>query len=375
MKYTVDKVVWEVTWKCNAKCMHCGSDCISVEKENQLTLPECLDIVADLHTIGARTIFLSGGDPLMRKDVMAIAAAIKRFGMNVAFISNGLALDEEKISVLKTIEPVIFGLSMDAADAYMHDYIRGHKGCFDHLIWAIKELQKNGIEPSIVTTVHRLNYSQLPKIRDLLIDMGVRLWQIQYADFIGRMPKEAMITEAQFWEMAKFIYDINQNYADVLDVTGADAMGYMSDFARALQGTWYGCHAGIKVLGIGSDGSVRGCLSQQMDRFIEGNIRERSIVDLWNDPDKFQYNRHFDCSMLTGYCKDCKYGPVCKGGCVVASTCQDGGRCNPYCLYRIENEGFKDFEQARTKFYKEEIVELYDHIRKLPDEFYEKYEP
>lgn len=197
-RYNVEKVVWEITWKCNAKCIHCGSDCISEEKSHQMTTAECLDLIADLKQLGTRVIFLSGGDPLLRKDFGALAAAIKSHGMEVAFISNALALNDESIKLINAINPVAFGISIDAAEAYMHDYIRGHKGCFEHLLKAIEMLKENCIEPSVVTTVHKLNFTQLPKIRDLLIKLGVRYWQIQYADFIGRMPRETMITEAQF---------------------------------------------------------------------------------------------------------------------------------------------------------------------------------
>ena len=375
MRYELQDVVWEITWKCNANCMHCGSDCISVEKQNELTTAECLDVVADLKQLGTKRIFLAGGDPLVRKDFAAIAGAIKSHGMDVSFISNGLALDDDTLAVIKAIGPIAFGMSLDAGDAYMHDYIRGRKGCFDKVISNIKRLQENGITVSIVTTIHKLNYSQLIKIRDILLETGVKYWQVQYAAFIGRMPAEAMVTEAQFWEMAKFILDTKTNYADRIDLTGADVTGYMSDFAMMLQGRWYGCQAGMKVLGIGSDGSVRGCLSQQFDRFIEGNVREKSLIEIWNDPKAFEYNRHFDCSMLTGYCKTCPYAALCKGGCTVASTAREGCRCNPYCLYKIEKEGFSDEYQARCEFSAEEIAQLYNPIRELPKEFYEKYSP
>ena len=373
MRYKPLRVVWEITWKCNLKCMHCGSDCISVEKSEQLTTAECLDIVADLKSLGTELITLSGGEPLLRKDFATIAAAIKSQGMDVAFISNGLAINDENVKLLQAINPIVYGLSMDSADEWMHDYIRGHKGCFEHLLAAINLLQEHGVKVGIVTTVHRLNFTQLPKIRNLLLTMGVDAWQIQYADFIGRMPHDTMITEAQYWEMAKFILDIKQNYSDRLYVTGSDSTGYMSDFSKQLQGNWYGCHAGIKVLGIGSDGTLRGCLSQQMDKFIEGNVRERSLVDIWNDPNKFEYNRHFDCSMLTGYCKECLYGPICKGGCVIASTNLGDCRCNPYCLYKIEKEGYSSEEQARLDFSKEEIAAQYNQVRELPPEFYEEF--
>ena len=51
------------------------------------------------------------------------------------------------------------------------------------------------------------------------------------------------------------------------------------------------------------------------DRFIEGNIRYKSLRDIWEDPDAFAYNRKFTPDMLTGKCSGCKYGHKCAGGC------------------------------------------------------------
>ncbi len=369
MKYSPDMVVWEITFKCNVNCIHCGSDCSSIEKEYQLTTAECFDIIEDLADIGAKTIVLSGGEPLMRPDIGAIAVMIKRLGMNVAFISNGYLVNEKMIKVIQAIKPLAYGISIDAADAYMHDYIRGKQGCFEHVQNAINLLHKHGITPSVVTTVHKLNFTQLPKIRDFLIKNNVRLWQIQYGDNIGRMPKETMITEAQYVEIAKFILETREKYADKFDkVSGADVIGYLGELGSKVQGPWWGCNAGMKGLGLGSDGTVRGCLSLQMDQFIEGNTRERSLKEIWNDKNSFAYNRRFDCSMLTGHCKDCLYAAVCKGGCVRAAS-TEGGRCNPYCLYKFEKDGYSNEEQARINFSKEELFMIYNKIRELPKEY------
>lgn len=372
MAYQPELVVWETTYKCNAKCIHCGSDCAAQEKPYQLTTAECLDIIQDLEYLGAKFVILSGGEPLLREDIGALAAALKRAKIDVGIISNALAVNEETIKLIKAIDPKGFGISLDGGTAYMHDYIRGHKGTFDNVIKAIRLLQQNCIEPSIVTTVHKLNFPHLPKIRDLLISLGVRYWQIQYADFIGRMPKEAMLTEGQFFELSKFILDLKENYKDKFAaVTGADVMGYMSDYAMRLQGPWYGCHAGLKTLGLGSDGSVRGCLSLQRDEYIEGYTTERPLREIWQDKNAFAYNRHFDCSMLTGYCKECIYAAICKGGCIRSATSECEKRCNPYCLYKIEKDGFTSDEQARIEFSKEEIAALYNPISELPQEFWE----
>ncbi len=372
MVYAPEFVVWEITYKCNAKCIHCGSDCASIEKPKQLTTAQCLDIIQDLEYLGAQTVILSGGEPLLRKDIGALAAALNRANIRVGIISNTLAVNEEKMKLIKAMNLIAFGLSLDGATAYMHDYIRGVKGCFDSAVKTIKLLHENGVVPSVVTTVHKLNFAHLPRIRQLLMSLGVRYWQIQYADFIGRMPKEAMLTEGQYLELSKFILDTKVNYAQYFDsVIGSDALGYMSDYSKMIQGNWYGCNAGIKALGLGSDGSVRGCLSLQREGFIEGYTTERPLREIWQDHNSFSYNRHFDLSMLTGYCKDCVYAAICKGGCMLSSTSNCNERCNPYCLYKIENDGFTSEEQARIEFSKEEIAQLYNPIAPLPQEFWE----
>ena len=183
------------------------------------------------------------------------------------------------------------------------------------------------------------------------------------------MSKETMITEAQFLEIAKFILDTQQNYKKYFDkVSGADVFGYIGGIGTKIQGAWWGCHAGIKGLGIDSDGTIRGCLSMQMDKYKEGNIRERSLKEIWNDKNSFAYNRRFDCSTLSGYCKKCIYATVCKGGCLRAASV-DGGRCNPYCLHKIDVEGFSNESQAKIEFSKQELFDIYNPIRPLPAQF------
>ena len=141
-KYSPHTVVWEITWKCNAKCIHCGSDCISEEKQNQLSTVECLDIIKDLKRIGAKKITLSGGDPLLRPDFPVLAGEIKASGMDVAFITNSIALDDENIKIIRDLKPRSFGISIDAGEEWMHDYIRGHKNCYKNVINALKKLEK-----------------------------------------------------------------------------------------------------------------------------------------------------------------------------------------------------------------------------------------
>ena len=76
-----------------------------------------------------------------------------------------------------------------------------------------------------------------------------------------------------------------------------------------------GCGAGLCSIGIDSAGNVRGCESMYDERFNEGNLRQRRLTDIWNDPDAFAYNRRFTPALLTGPCALCPNGPRCAAGC------------------------------------------------------------
>ena len=99
----------------------------------------------------------------------------------------------------------------------------------------------------------------------------------------------------------------------------ADNIGYFTPEEGSLRGRenapFSGCSAGLTALGIDSVGNVRGCESMYDERFIEGNLRSRSLREIWEDPDSFAYNRQFTPEKLTGACAGCEKGPYCAGGC------------------------------------------------------------
>ena len=101
----------------------------------------------------------------------------------------------------------------------------------------------------------------------------------------------------------------------------ADNIGYYSDSEGSIRGNtsgkavFLGCRAGLTNIGIDSIGNVRGCESMYDESFVEGNLREQTLSEIWNHPDSFAYNRHFMLNQLTGKCKECSLGSKCAGGC------------------------------------------------------------
>lgn len=336
--YKLDTAVWEITLKCNINCLHCGSSADIHSRPKELTTSEALDLIEQLADLGCKRVVLSGGEPFLRKDWATLALRIRDLGMNVSFISNGYVVDDDIIDLLCAIEPVGISFSLDGGCAETHDYIRGKKGCFDRCINALRKTSERGLYSSAVTSVHKKNIVELPQILQLLIDNGVCAWQVQTATPQGRMPQELALNEDEYYQLAEFIADNKEKNKHLIRILEADCIGYYSELSPRLHcKVWRGCQAGLMVIGIESDGAIKGCLSLHGDDYIEGRIRERSLSDIWNDKENFKYNRRFSPDMLVGICKGCKWGAICRGGCSEkAQTFTGTPYGSPFCLYNIE---------------------------------------
>ena len=368
MLYKPEMCVWETTFKCNVNCIHCGSSCTEQARDDELSTAEAIKVIEDLATIGCKHVTLSGGEPFLRKDWDILALKIKQLGMKVTFISNGMLINPEIVKRLVEIKPATVGISLDGGDPLMHDYIRGKEGCFLRVLRAFNLMLDAGLNVSVVTTIQRLNFHHLDKIKDILLLHGVDAWQIQCATPQGRMDIRTAITERQFVEISKFIVKVMRRYKR-FTISGADCFGYYGALQPYLHPSgWHGCHAGMWAIGLESNGNVKGCLSLPGDDFIEGNIRERSLIDIWNDPEKFAFNRRFSKDLLSGYCSECTYGGICRGGCTERSYGFHKTFCeNNLCLYKFEQKGFSNEIQASICPEPDVTEEIYNSLRPLPE--------
>ena len=340
-KHNPVSVAWELTLECNMNCMHCGSSA-GKSRSDELTTKEALNLCSMLNELNVKIVSLTGGEPLLRKDWYTIGNKIKDHGMELAILSNGYIINEKIINQLKKLEIYGISISLDGGRPETHDTIRRLKGAYDKCISSIQLLRDAGFDITVITSVNKNNIKELPIIRDLLICKGI-MWQVQIAAPTGRFPKDDLLSREDFYSVAMFISSCrNQFSLKELPIIGAHNFGYHSKKLRNIMFSpiWRGCQAGISVLGIQSNGSVKGCLSLP-DSFIEDNIRNRHLVEIWNDPSFSYFNRNFKKENLGGYCKECKYGNSCRGGCETVSVSVTGNlHCNPYCLYAIENELF-----------------------------------
>jgi radical SAM protein with 4Fe4S-binding SPASM domain len=333
-------VVWESTFACNMRCLHCGTSA-GKRRPDELTTEEALKMVDDCASLGADNITLSGGEPLMREDWLVVARHIKERGMRPMMISNGLLIDEEKIREFESVPMTMVGVSLDGTEK-THNYIRQRAESFAGAVNALKLMANNSaFGCCAVTQVSNTNLNELDQIRQIIKDTGCRLWRIQLCTATGRMKdnRELVLSLDNYPAFLRKIIQF-QKLNEELRIDVGENIGYYGQLGTQLwpDSPYLGCFAGTRILGIESNGNIKGCLSMPED-FVEGNIREKSLIDIWNNPDGFAYNRQFTKDTASGFCHDCKYLPLCRGGCTTTSFSASGCRAdNPYCIYRIEQD-------------------------------------
>lgn len=342
MEHRLYGIQIERTLRCNLRCKHCGS-AAGRARPDELETQELLDAVDDAASLGAQEACILGGEPLLASDWQAVAAACGERGMRVVLITNGWFVDPAAIAGFKAVPGLDrIGVSLDGAHAEVHDGIRGVRGSFRRAIEAMRSLRDAGFEVGAITTLSRDNVGELPALGDLLVDQNIT-WQIQTASFHGgRFSRDLVISEREFYGVGVFISECRKRYpASRLPVCGSHDIGYFSDrlgYTGELPG-WTGCAAGVHTVAIESAGGVKGCLALG-DGSVEGNLRERRLRDLWQDPRRFARNRLFSAELLEGSCRGCEHGQECRGGCMSQAHSLTGSvYWDPYCFHRLEREG------------------------------------
>lgn len=311
--YRLRSCVWELTLACCFRCAYCGSNG-GIARENELTTAECLDVVRQLSELGCRRVNLIGGEVFLRADWETITAALTSCGIRTCIITNGYRITPDILDALKRVRIESVAVSLDGPQD-VHDAFR-QEGSYTRALHTVRTLADAGIPVSVISALRADNAPRLAEFYETLRQYPIFAWQIQACSPMGNAAKGVDVTfDAQ--TVLAFIRKTAET--SPFFVGAADNIGYYTaeeGFVRGKPGTVFcGCSAGLTTIGIDSAGNVRGCESMYDERFNEGNLRTRTLRDIWDDPHAFAYNRAFRTKMLTGKCAACAHRAVCAGGC------------------------------------------------------------
>jgi radical SAM protein with 4Fe4S-binding SPASM domain len=343
--FTPRACVWELTLACNLRCKHCGSFAGS-RRERELDLQENLRVADELAALGCRRVTLSGGEPTLNPDWDSIGKRLADRCIKVNLISNGWHWTPNHVARAKAAGFCGAAFSLDGFERE-HDEFR-QPGSFARVVSAIESCVAGGLPVAVNTTVNRLTQRSLRELRDFIRDKGAFSMQIQLATPSGNMGehRDLVVDPVDLvWLVPEIAALCRQNTRKFFTV-GADDIGYYGMPEQGLRDDggelpfWIGCRAGCHVIGIESSGNVKGCLSLPSSmhgekRFVEGNLREKSLAEIWGSESAFAYNRKHTEASLTGFCRVCRYRDFCRGGCTWTVYCHAlrGGQGNPYCFY------------------------------------------
>lgn len=348
--WTPKTCVWELTLACNLDCLHCGSRAGKV-RPGELATEQCLDVVSQLSDLGCELLTLSGGEPTLKRGWHRIAAAAVEAGMYCNMVTNGVYRNDSARAeiVSQAIEAGMcnVGVSLDGPPS-IHDRIRG-EGNYARAVQSVREFTEAGLPVAVLTTVNRLNIDRLDEVRLRVIDAGATQWRLQLAKPMGNLSDhdELVISPIDMLSLLPKLARMKRQPGVALHI--GDSIGYYGAPDRVLRSrgwrgkreSWRGCQAGMRAIGIEANGNIKGCLSMQArydgeNSFVEGNLKENTLAEIWKKPGAFAYNREFKREQLTGFCRTCRHADRCRGGatCVAAATEGHLGE-DKYCFYRM----------------------------------------
>jgi radical SAM protein with 4Fe4S-binding SPASM domain len=278
--------------------------------------------------------------------------------MSALVVSNGLCLSPSIVEEFVATGVACVSISLDG-DKVVHNSLRplnrplagslelsdptAGTDSFSQVMAAFRNLAAARLPTAVITQVSRDNIGELDAVEQILLSQDISSWQIQLTSPMGRSARcnrKAEIESIAPSEL-RVVYDFIRRVqkAGTIRCLAADNIGYFGrdePFLRASRGDpnrfWTGCQAGMRVLGITSNGGVRGCLSMP-DSLLEGSIREMPLRDIWQRNGAFAYNRAYAPGSLTGQCASCEFGNLCRAGCHSFTTTALGRLTeNPHCI-------------------------------------------
>jgi radical SAM protein with 4Fe4S-binding SPASM domain len=309
----IHNLFFELTLRCNERCLHCGSSCGDVPS-NEMTTEQWCGIIdqlkEDLGTEGYM-LCITGGEPLLRKDFFEIMGHANELGFNWGMTSNGTLITEEVAQKLRDCGMKTISISLDGMPE-THDAFRRTPGGWERGMQGIKNLVKVGGFQSIqvTTVVTHKNIVELDALFDVLKDIDIDSWRVINMDPIGRAKEhpELLLTKEDYKTLFEYIR--NKRIAGEPVCYGCSHYLGM-EYEREVRDWYFLCTAGLYTASIMVNGDITACLDiERRPEFIQGNVLKEHFKDVWEN--KFQIFRK-DLSLENEKCRNCKEAKYCHG--------------------------------------------------------------
>ena len=323
-------VVWNATKTCNLECVHCYADAETRRFTGELTTAEAEAMIRDLASIKVPALLISGGEPLVRPDVLDLAELAMSLGVRVTFSTNGTLIDAKKAQRIAKIGVAYVGISIDGGEE-RHDRFRGRVGAFRDAVRGIRNCRDAGIRVGVRFTVTKDNVGEIDDVFRLVEDEGIGRLCLYHLVYSGRGAYLAGIdleTPEKRQLMNKLIERVEQwngegREIEVMTVDNHADAPYIYLWLRERDaGRAEAALSLVKSNGGNRSGIAIGCIDSfgfvHPDQFSSnhtlGSIRERPFSEIWGDDGvQLLHGLRVRKTLLQGRCATCKWLPVCNG--------------------------------------------------------------
>jgi len=334
-------VSWNLTYRCNLACEHCyldagGTPLVGTENfadRSELSTDECFRVIDEIAAFAPECLtILTGGEPLLRRDILEIVQRAAERELWVVVGTNGVLITENVARRLAEAGARGLSLSLDALDPDRHDGFRKVRGAWRNTVEGAEILNRTGLPFIVQTTAGSHNAGELDAIADFAHDrLAAKVWNLYFLVPTGRGQFVSDMSPAQYDEVLASLYRIQKKYKSrmvvnakcaphyiktVLENTGAETDSSQADAEspglspiRTYSGGAGGCPAGTHYMGIRPNGDVTPCPYLPV---FAGNLRSSPLADLWTSSEVFTDIRRR--TSLGGRCGDCEMNAHC-GGC------------------------------------------------------------
>lgn len=363
LQFSKDKkpvVVWNMTKRCNLRCVHCYAQAVSLQGKDDISTEQAKAMIDDLAAYGCPVMLFSGGEPVVREDLVELAKHAKARGMRAVISTNGTLITPAKAKELREVGLSYVGISLDGLEE-VHDHFRGVKGAFRQALKAIENCKAEGLKVGLRFTINKRNVSEIPGIFNLLRELEVPRACFYHLVYSGRgteLIKEDL-DHAETRACVDLIMDETRKCFDmgqpkeILTVDNHADGPYVwmrlkredpkraEEVFRLLQYN-EGNNSGRGIGCISWDGKVHA--DQFWREHVFGNVLERPFSEIWDDPNiELLYKLKDKKAHVGGRCAKCQFLNICGGNFRARAEAYYGDEWaqDPACYLTDEEIGIK----------------------------------
>ena len=362
LQFSRDKkpvVVWNVGRRCNLRCVHCYSHSRNEEYSGELNHEEGIRLIDDLAAFKVPVILFSGGEPLMRPDILTLIRRAREQDVRSVISTNGTLITPDLAAQLKDADLSYVGVSLDGLRE-TNDRFRGVSGAFDQALAGIRTCLQSGIKVGLRFTMNRRNAQDIEGIFDLIEAEGIPRVCFYHLVYAGRGSK--LVKEDLSHQESRDVVDLLMDRTRALHDAGKAVEVLTVDnhcdgpyvYLRLLREDAERAAKVMELLemnGGNSTGTGIGCVSwdgtvhpdQFWRHYSAGNVRERPFSEIWGtpSPDPLLSQLRERKKYLKGRCAGCRFLDVCNGNFRVRAEAVSGDvwAWDPACYLSEEETG------------------------------------